>query len=61
MAWYGENEAELLRQFWERMGQFRPSLLITNGLGFDLPFLKKRSIIHQVKPLFEVNLAKFRT
>ena len=20
MAWYGENEAELLRQFWERMG-----------------------------------------
>ena len=62
MAWYGENEAELLRQFWERMGQLRPSLFIThNGLGFDLPFLKKRSIIHQVKPPFEINLAKFRT
>ena len=62
MAWYGENKAELLRQFWERMGQLRPSLFIThNGLGFDFPFLKKRSIIQQVKPLFEINLAKFRT
>jgi DNA polymerase elongation subunit (family B) len=62
MAWYGENEAKLLRQFWERMGKLRPSLFIThNGLGFDLPFLKKRSIIHQVKPPFEINLAKFLT
>jgi DNA polymerase elongation subunit (family B) len=63
MAWYGENKAELLRQFWERMGQLCPSLFIThNGLGFDSPFLKKkRSIIHQVKPPFEINLAKFRT
>lgn len=62
IAWYGNNEAELLRQFWERMGQVRPSLLIThNGLGFDLPFIKKRSIIHQVKPPFDINLAKFRT
>lgn len=62
MAWYGNNEVELIRQFWDRMGQLRPSLIIThNGLGFDLPFIKKRSIIHQVKPPFEINLAKFRT
>lgn len=62
IAWYGDNEPELLRQFWDRMGQLRPSLLIThNGLGFDLPFIKKRSIIHQVKPPFDINLAKFRT
>jgi len=62
IAWYGKNESELLRQFWERMGQLRPSLIIThNGLGFDLPFIKKRSIIHQVKPPFDINLAKFRT
>ena len=41
IAWFGEKEAELLRQFWERMGQLRPSLFIThNGLGFDLPFLE---------------------
>ena len=62
IAWYGDNELEVLRQFWDRMGQLRPSLIIThNGLGFDLPFIKKRSIIHQVKPPFDINLAKFRT
>lgn len=62
IAWYGDNELEMLRQFWDRLGQLRPSLIIThNGLGFDLPFIKKRSIIHQIKPPFDINLAKFRT
>ena len=62
LAWYGANERELLRQFWSRLAQDRPSLFIThNGLGFDLPFIKKRSIIHQVKPSIDINLAKFRT
>ena len=62
VAWYGANERELLRQFWSRLAQDRPSLFIThNGLGFDLPFIKKRSIIHQVKPIIDINLAKFRT
>jgi hypothetical protein len=62
VAWYGSDERELLRQFWTRIGQIRPALFIThNGLGFDLPFIKKRSMIHQVKPSLEVNLAKFRT
>lgn len=61
-AWYGGNERELLRQFWSRLAQSRPALFIThNGLGFDLPFLKKRSIIQQVKPSVDINLAKFRT
>ncbi len=62
VAWYGDNEEELLRQFWDRLGKIRPSQFIThNGLGFDLPFIKKRSIIHRIKPPFEINLAKFRT
>ncbi len=62
VSWYGTNEGELLRQFWARLGQVRPSLFIThNGLGFDLPFIRKRSVIHQVKPSLEINLAKFRT
>jgi hypothetical protein len=62
VAWYGVNERELLRQFWTRLAQDRPTLFIThNGLGFDLPFIKKRSIIHQVKPSMDINLAKFRT
>lgn len=62
VSWYGGNERELLRQFWARVGEIRPSLWIThNGLGFDLPFLKKRSVIHQVKPAIDISLAKFRT
>ncbi|HEY7531165.1 MAG TPA: 3'-5' exonuclease [Nitrospiraceae bacterium] len=62
VAWYGGNERELLRQFWSRLAQDRPTLFVThNGLSFDLPFIKKRSIIHQVKPSMEINLAKFRT
>ena len=62
VAWYGANERELLRQFWSRLAQDRPTLFIThNGLGFDLPFIKKRSIIQQVKPSLDINLAKFRT
>ena len=61
VAWYGSNERELLRQFWARLAQDRPALFIThNGLGFDLPFIKKRSIINQVKPSLDINLAKFR-
>jgi len=62
MAWYGGQEKELLQQFWAWMGKARPGLVIThNGLGFDLPFIKKRSIIHQVRPPVEISLAKFRT
>lgn len=62
MAWYGGQEKELLRQFWDWVGKNRPNLYIThNGLGFDLPFIKKRSIIHQVKPTVEIGLARFRT
>ncbi len=62
VAWYGGDERELLRRFWARLAQDRVTLFIThNGLGFDLPFLKKRSIIHQVKPSVDINMAKFRT
>jgi 3'-5' exonuclease len=61
ISWYGAGEKELLRQFWAKIAQLRPTLLIThNGLGFDLPFIKKRSVIQQVKPTWDVPLAKFR-
>ncbi len=62
ICWYGPNEKELLAQFWARLAQARPALFIThNGLGFDLPFIKKRSIIYQVKPTIEISMARFRT
>lgn len=62
VCWYGSNEKELLRLFWAKIAQLRPSLFIThNGLSFDIPFIKKRSVIHQVKPSIDLPLAKFRT
>jgi hypothetical protein len=62
ISWYGANEKELLRQFWAKLAELRPSLFIThNGLGFDLPFIRKRSVIHQIKPTVDISLAKFRT
>jgi DNA polymerase elongation subunit (family B) len=62
VSWYGPNEKELLRLFWAKLAEVRPSLFIThNGLAFDLPFIKKRSIIHQVKPTLDISLSKFRT
>ena len=62
VSWYGKDEKGLLQQFWTKVGQIRPALYIThNGLGFDLPFIKKRSVVHQVKPPLEISLAKFRT
>jgi len=62
VAWYGSDERELLRQFWARIGQLRPALFIThNGLGFDFPILRNRSIIRQVKPSVDISLAKYRT
>jgi predicted PolB exonuclease-like 3'-5' exonuclease len=62
ISWYGANEKDLLAKFWAQVGQLRPALFIThNGLGFDLPFIRKRSVVHQVKPSLDINLAKFRT
>jgi hypothetical protein len=62
IAWYGPNEKKILQEFWNRLGAVRPELIIThNGLGFDLPFLKKRSIINHVKPSIDLNFAKFRS
>jgi 3'-5' exonuclease len=61
-ALYGSNEKALLERFWIRLDDSKTKLIIThNGLGFDLPFLKKRSIINRVKPSMEINLVRYRT
>jgi len=62
IAWYGSNEKSMLREFWKRVGAIQPDLIVThNGLGFDLPFIRKRSMINQVKPSIDINLARFRS
>src|SRR5437899_9742499 len=62
VAWYGGQEKKLLQQFWDWIGKHRPTLYIThNGLGFDLPFNKKRSITHQDTLTVENTLVKYST
>ncbi len=59
---YGNDETRLLQIFWSMLGQYRKPLFIThNGLGFDLPFILKRSIIRSVKPTQKLNLSRYRT
>jgi hypothetical protein len=59
---YGQNERELLKKFWSVVKEYHKPLIIThNGLGFDIPFLLKRSVINETKPSYVPNLARFRT
>lgn len=61
-AIYGEQEKKLLLEFWDRIKQYRQPYLIThNGLSFDLPFIWKRSVIHQVQPTMKLDLRYYRS
>ena len=62
IAWCGNDETTILRNFWSKMACIKPSQVIAhNGLGFDLPFILKRSIIRNVRPTVDIALSKFRT
>lgn len=62
LAWCGDEERLILKTFWEKVGSISPKQIIThNGLGFDLPFIHKRSMVHQVRPTISIPLAKFKT
>lgn len=57
------DEVRTLRSFWKLLRGFndRCDLLVGhNVLDFDLQFLCKRSIIHNVKPSFNICFARFR-
>ena len=59
---FGNSEIDILDHFWDRMRTWHAPYLIThNGLSFDLPFIWKRSVVHQVPPTMEFRLARFRT
>lgn len=50
-ALYGEDEGKLLTTFWSYLAQFGQGLFISfNGLGFDVPFIIKRSMFHRIVP-----------
>lgn len=44
----GEDEAELLRQFFDVIEKRTPTLVSWNGGGFDLPVLHYRALLHGV-------------
>ena len=52
------DERKLLEEFWSFMDQqaVPPTLVTYNGVGFDLPFLRLRSLAHNLKPKWLGNL-----
>lgn len=59
---YGRNEKEILLQAWEIISAHRSALLVGyNAIGFDFPFLNKRSIILRVKPSRVIRPIRYRS
>jgi len=52
------DEKEILQKFWKLVTDVNVG---HNILGFDLPFIYKRSVILGVKPSVNLSLAKFRS
>jgi hypothetical protein len=44
----GDDEADLIRRFFELIDRFTPQLVSWNGSGFDLPVLHHRALIHGI-------------
>jgi 3'-5' exonuclease len=40
-----ESELKILNRFWEAIGPFRGTFVSYNGLNFDVPFIKTRSML----------------
>lgn len=60
VAIYGNEERKLVVAFWEKVKEYNKPYFITyNGLVFDLPFIWKRSVVHQIRPTMEFNLRHY--
>ena len=56
-----KDEIHLLRRFWKYVRENRVSSFIAhNGLGFDLPFLWKRSVINRVRTSLALDLRRYK-
>lgn len=47
------DEIEVLEKFWEKISQFSGTFISYNGLAFDVPFIKTRSMVLKVPPTNE--------
>ena len=57
------DERAMLEEFWDRMRGFRPSvdrIVGHNVFDFDLKFILKRSIVHDVRPTVDLSFARYR-
>ena len=51
IAFFGDDEARIIRGFWNLMARNpEPPLITWNGKAFDVPWLFVRSVIHGIKP-----------
>jgi 3'-5' exonuclease len=56
-----EDERKLLNEFWLMLRRENiKSFIAHNGLGFDLPYIWKRSVVNQVKPSLQLDLRRYR-
>lgn len=54
------GEPDLIRSFWE-MAEGTLQFIGYNILGFDIPFIVLRSMIHDVKPTRSIGLARYKS
>lgn len=57
------NEAKMLGEFWDYLREFklsRDTIVGHNILSFDLPFIKKRSLIFGVEPTVDFSFYKYQ-
>ncbi len=45
-----ESELEILLKFWKIIDGFKGTFISFNGLGFDVPFITTRSLVHNLMP-----------
>lgn len=45
-----EDEAYIIKEFWKEINGFNGTFISYNGLGFDVQFIRIRSMIHRVDP-----------
>ncbi len=57
------NEFDILSKFWNIIDGFNGTFVSFNGLQFDVPFIIKRSMYHNIKPTNNnfLNLRKYST
>lgn len=55
------DESSILNRFWNILAKFKGTYVSFNGLGFDVPFIVKRSMLHKITPTSAdfLNLKRF--